>query len=522
MLLEANNLIVSIQGRTLIEIEELEIHEGERIGLIGKNGSGKTTLLRMLASEKIPEEGEIHGYTSIDFLPQLKEQIADKSGGEVTQQYIQDAFATQAELLFADEPTTHLDTAHIEWVEKHFLHWQGAFIVVSHDRAFLDRVCNQIWEINDQKLRVFNGNYQNYREQKEIEQREREAEYEKYQEKRQQLTKAIEQKEVRAQRATKKPQRVSNSEAGSIGAKPYFAKKQKKLRQTAKSLETRLDKLEKVEKPFEEKPLRMELPQQEKLSGKTLIQANHVDGTIGQRTLWQNGTFQVKAGMKLAIIGDNGSGKTTLLRKLLSREEGVQVSSACQIGYFKQDLSLLETDRSILANVQEDSVHEETLIRTVLARLHFYGDQVHKKVEVLSGGERVKVSLAKILLGNSNTLILDEPTNFLDIEAMEALEKLLIEYEGSLLFVSHDRRFVERIATAILEIKNEHLHFFAGDYPAYLEHQQQPDESNDDQEDLLLIETRITEVLSKLSLDPSPELEEEFQQLVKRKRELTD
>ncbi|GAB2566041.1 Vga family ABC-F type ribosomal protection protein [Gracilibacillus alcaliphilus] len=522
MLLSAHDLTVSVADRTLVEVEQLEIHAGDHIGLIGKNGTGKTTLLNVLANEKKPEEGEIISYTSIDFIHQLKEQIAAKSGGEITQQHIQQAFATRAELLFADEPTTHLDKEHIEWVEKKFLHWQGAFVVVSHDRAFLDRVCNKIWEIDQGELHEYSGNYQSYQEQKDLKRQAQQTEHEKYQEKKQQLEQAIIQKTERAQRATKKPSRVSNSEASIIGAKPYFAKKQKKMQKTAKALETRLDKLEKVEKPYEEKPLKMILPQQEKLSGRTIIQVENLSGYAGNKQLWKPSSFQVKAGTKLAIIGENGSGKTTLLHYLLDRKDGITVSSACQIGYFQQNLALLDTKRSILENVQEDTLQDETLVRTVLARLHFYGEQVHKKIAVLSGGERVKVSLAKILLSNSNTLILDEPTNFLDIEAMEALEKLLIEYEGTLIFVSHDRRFVEKIATATLEIKDNQLHFFAGSYQNYLEHQQQPSEPSAEQEDLLLIETKITEVLGKLSLEPNKELEEEFQRLLKKKRQLQE
>src|SRR5699024_8315303 len=238
----------------------------------------------------------------------------------------------------------------------------------------------------------------------------------------------------------------------------------KKLHKTGKSLETRLEKLEKIDKPFEETPLKMDIPYQEKLAGKTLIRMENVSGKVGNQTLWKRANFMIKGGDKLAIIGENGSGKTSLIRKIIADDDGIHQSSACQIAYFKQDLSILNINKSILENVQESSPHNETLIRTVLARLHFFREDVYKKVNNLSGGEQVKVTLAKLFLSNSNTLVLDEPTNFLDIEALEALESLLSEYEGTIIFVSHDRRFVEKIATKMVEIKDRQLTFFDGTY----------------------------------------------------------
>lgn len=519
MLLEAKDLVITAGARTLMTINHLEIHEDDQIGIIGKNGAGKTTLLKVLAGLEPAEEGTIEHDGKVQYLPQLKEQEVNKSGGELTQQYIQKAFSKQTGLLLADEPTTHLDTKHIEWVEHSLKFWKGAYVIISHDRAFLDQVCTKIWEIDQEKLRVFKGNYRQLKEQKENEKNHHIQEYEKYQEKKQQLEKALEQKTEKANRATKKPKQTSNSEAKITGAKPYFAKKQKKLHQSAKGMETRLEKLEKVEKPFEEKPLKMTLPDQEKLKNKMLIQADSLEGKIADQYLWGRASFSIKSSDKVAIIGPNGSGKTTLLNRILNRADGVTISPACRIGYFKQDLSLLDENRQVLESVQEGSEQDETFIRTVLARLQFKRDDVYKKVSVLSGGERVKVGLAKIFVSNNNTLILDEPTNYLDIEAMEALEKLFMEYEGTLLFVSHDRRFIEKIATKIIAIEDQQLHFFDGTLEEYNEKRAQPNQDSKN-EQLLILETRISEVLSKLSIEPSAKLEEEFQQLLKEKQGL--
>ncbi|KAB8137855.1 ABC-F type ribosomal protection protein [Gracilibacillus oryzae] len=519
MLLQASQLTISVQARQLMEIDTLEVHEGDRIGLVGKNGTGKTTLLHTLAGMLKPENGEITCHTTVELLPQLKEKDSYKSGGEITQDYIQKAFANQSGLLLADEPTTHLDTKHITWVEQMINRWQGAFIVISHDRAFLDAVCTTIWEVADGTIRVYSGNYQAYQVQKEQAAQQQEQAYEKYQTKKQQLERALVLKEQKANRATKKPKQTSRSEAKITGAKPYFAKKQKKLQQTAKAMESRLEKLEKVDKPFQEKSIEMDIPHQAKVQGRNLIQVRHLNGKVGGKKLWNDASFLIKGGDKAAIIGENGSGKTTLIRKLMAEEHGVTISSACQIAYFKQDLSLLDSDKSIIENVKESSKHDETLVRTVLARLHFYRDDVYKKVGVLSGGERVKVALAKLFLSDSNTLVLDEPTNFLDLEAMEALEKLLIEYEGTIIFVSHDRRFVEKVATQIISIEEQKLTYFNGSYKQYLNRDQK--QSTDElAEQKLIIETKLTDVLSRLSIEPTDALEQEFQSLLKKKKAL--
>ncbi len=181
MLLQAKNLTISVQARTLLEIDLLEIFEGDRIGLVGKNGTGKSTLLHTLSGQLAPEKGSITYHGTLELLPQLKLSDGHKSGGEITQAYIQRAFSNQSSLLLADEPTTHLDTNHIEWVENTLKHWQGAYVVVSHDRKFLDVTCSKIWEIDQGRLKEYKGNYQRFKEQKELEKQQQLQEYEKYQ-----------------------------------------------------------------------------------------------------------------------------------------------------------------------------------------------------------------------------------------------------------------------------------------------------------------------------------------------------
>ncbi|MFB1051879.1 Vga family ABC-F type ribosomal protection protein [Paraliobacillus sp. JSM ZJ581] len=521
LLLEAKDIKYYVRDRLLLDINHLQIHHNDRIGLVGRNGCGKTTLLQLINGIITPEQGIITEHTSSDLLPQLKSTDTTKSGGEVTQEYIQQMLHRNAELLLADEPTTNLDTDHIEWLEKKLKGWQGACVIVSHDRAFLDVLCSTIWEIEEGKLTEYKGNYSDYVNQKDIEKQQKQLAYEKYEKEKKQLEEAIKLKEKKAQRATKTPKKVSKSEAKIIGAKPYFAKKQKKLQKTAASIETRIDKLEKVEKVKQLSPVKMSVPNEATFKKRIIIRVEKLSGRVNERLLWNKTSFHVQGGDKLAIIGPNGSGKTTLIRKVINQEPSITVSPSVKIGYFSQNLNILEDEKTILENVQSSSKQSETLIRTVLARMRFLNDDVYKQVNVLSGGERVKVALAKLFVSDINTLILDEPTNFLDIEAVEELESLLQAYEGSVIFVSHDRQFVENIATHILEVRNQTIHVFEGNYQAYKQSQPQ-EEQGATHDDYLLLETKISEVLSRLSMEPSEELEKEFQKLIKQKRELEE
>lgn len=521
MLLEGLNIKHYVKDRLLLDIARIEIHKQDRIGLVGPNGSGKTTLLNILAGKLSPEEGTVIRHAQCELLPQLKRTDTTKSGGEVTQAYINEAIIKAPEIFLADEPTTNLDTEHIEWLEKKLLQWKGALVIVSHDRAFLDALCTSIWEIHEGQVKEYKGNYTDYEKQKELEKAQQQSAYEQYQAKKKQLEEALKLKEQKAERATKTPKKVSPSEAKITGAKPYFNKKQKKLQKTAKAIETRLEKLEKVERVKEALPLKMDLPHADIFKDRIILRVQEVKGAIGQRILWNKTSFYVRGGDKLAIIGPNGSGKTTLIKKIINQEEGITISPAMKMGYFSQDLNILDVENTILDNVKTTSKKEETFIRTVLARLHFFREDVYKKVGVLSGGERVKVALAKLFLSDINTLILDEPTNFLDIHAASALESLLKEYEGTVIFVSHDRRFIENIATRILAIRNKEIEVFEGTYRQYKEEKDQPsNQRNTREEQRLVIETKLSEVLSRLSLEPSEELEKEFQRLLKEKREL--
>lgn len=521
------HLKVSIGIRDLLDLKDLRVDSNQKIGLIGKNGSGKTTLFKALLGEVETDISRFSVSGTIGMLPQLKQTNTYKSGGEVSQDYFVRILTQSPNILLADEPTTNLDTSHVEWVEKKLQDFQGTLLLISHDRTLLDNVCETIWELEEGQITEYPGNYSNYLEQKESEKKYQQKEYEKFKQKEQQLEEAIIQKDRQAERATKAPKNLSSSEARIKGAKPYFAKLQKGLHQNRKALQTRLEKLEEVERPKEEMSLKMTLPNVQAFKNKIILRAEKVVGQVENKKLWQPATFFVKGGDKVGIIGPNGSGKTTFLKKIIEKsDENLYLSPAVKIGYFAQDMDVLDSTKTILENVKESSKQNETLIRTVLARLGFPNEDVYKKVNVLSGGEKVKASLAKIFVSDCNTLILDEPTNFLDIYALDALEELLKEYEGTILFVSHDRQFISNIATQLLIFEENQLIFFEGDYEEYhnWDHQKERDLVA---EQLTKIELAITTVLSKLgdsmlTEDEKNVLEEEFQKLIKKKTMLEE
>ena len=506
--------------RELLNIENLQVQAGKRIGLVGKNGSGKTTLFRILMNELDADIGQFSVDGRMSLLPQLKPTETSKSGGEVSQDYIVRILNEAPGTLLADEPTTNLDTSHVEWVEKKLKEFQGTVLLISHDRTLLDSVCDTIWELSDGEITEYSGNYSDYVIQKENEKNHQQKEYKKYQNEKRQLEEAIRAKKEQAQRATKRPKNVSNSEARITGVKTHFANKQKKLRKTVTVMETRLENLEVVKRSNKLPPIQMDLPNEESFRNRTVLRVQNISGVVGDRLLWKKTNFQVQGGDKLAIIGANGSGKTTLLKKILNESDSdIYLSPAVKVGYFSQNMDVLDADNTIIENVKKESKQTETLIRIVLARFGFYQNDVEKKVKVLSGGERVKVSLAKIFVSDCNTLILDEPTNFLDVYALEALEELLVEYEGTVLIVSHDRSFISSIATKILAFEDNELIFFEGTYEEYLNRDQE-NERDIKADELARIENEIAAVLSQLSIEPTDELDKKFQELIKKKREI--
>lgn len=537
LVLEINNLKKNYGIRQILDIKDLKIYKDDKVGIVGLNGSGKTTLLNLISKDIKPDEGSINTYGNISYIRQLEDDQKDElegkylsefglknkkeefmSGGELTRLKIAKSLSENPALLLADEPTSNLDFEGIDMLLDNLANFNGALLMVSHDRDLLDRVCNKILEIEDGQIKIYEGNYSDFKEQKDLEIKRKEAEYEKYTKEKRRLKRAIVETKNKSKSIKKTPRRMGNSEArlhkmGSQNAKRTLDKK-------AKAIETRLEKLEVKEKVKDMDKIKVDILGDE-IHSKIVIEGKNVTKSFGKRLLFDSGDFQIYNGRKTALIGKNGSGKTTLLKMIMDRDKKINISKKAKIGYFRQDLSILDEGKSIIEDIMDSSIYDETTVRTILARLLFKKDDVHKKINVLSGGERVKVSLAKILTSDFNILVLDEPTNYLDIYSIEAVEEALVDYEGTILFVSHDRRFIEKIATNIISIENKKIRTFNGTLKEYMNRKDNSKDICIKQilERKAILEYRLSEILGKLSMpskdDDVEVLDKEYNDILK-------
>ncbi|HML46349.1 MAG TPA: ATP-binding cassette domain-containing protein, partial [Clostridia bacterium] len=383
------------------------------------------------------------------------------SGGEQTRLRLARALGQHAPLLLLDEPTANLDWEGCEQLECLLAAHSGGFVLVSHDRALLDRVCQGILALENGALVRYAGNWSAYRQQRER-QRERERfEYEQYRAEEKRLKQAIQGMREARDQVRKTPTRMGNSEARLHKRKSTGAQKQ--LDHLRSALESRLGQLETKERPREETEWNLSDANFSGLISETALRVKDLTLWAGKKLLLEKASMIVPARDCTAVLGPNGCGKTTLLRALVSQRPGIRWSPGLHIGYFSQDTleTLVETE-SVLENVMRDCARPQAQARTVLARLGLGAGSVEKQVRVLSGGERAKCLLVKLLLGPSNLLVLDEPGNHLDIYASEALDQLLKSYPGAIVLVSHDRRMVETVARRVVRFEDHRLKTFEG------------------------------------------------------------
>lgn len=526
LVLEANDLEYAVADRLLFRADRIQVSAGDRIGLVGLNGVGKSTLLQVLTGQIQPDRGHVAIRVPYALIPQMKSAPAHLSGGEATAAIIAQTLARRPALLLADEPTIHLDVDRIRNIEAQFAQFDGALIVISHDRAFLDRICTRIWALDNKTVTIYKGNYSEYARQRELEVRQQQEKYEKYVDKKRQLEEAIRLKSIKSAGMLKPPRRMSKKESSLYKAGKGTT--QKGVHQSIKALETRLEKLDKVEKPREQPHIRLDAGPIREVVSQTALRVENLEAAFGAKTLWRHVTFSLKRGSKTALIGPNGSGKTTLIKRIMAGGMGIVTAPGTKIGYFSQNIDILDPTRSVWANVAASAVHKDETIRLVLARLLFKGEDIDKQVGVLSGGERVKAAMAKLLLQDVNLMILDEPTSFLDISSIEALEQLLAAFAGTVLFVSHDRRFVEQIADHLLLLEGETVSEFAGTYGEYEAHRQQVSKRGSAllEEERLIVEAELSEVLGKLAMttglstEQKASLDQRFHELVQRRNEI--
>lgn len=373
--------------------------------------------------------------------------VSTLSGGQKTRVALGKLLLLKPGLIILDEPTNHLDMSSITWLETYLLNYRGAVIIVSHDRYFLDRIANKVIELDNTRATVFTGNYSDYAARKEA---LRAAEYSAYMK---------QQQEIRHQEAVIEKLRSFNRE--------------KSIRR-AESRVKMLDKLEVLDKPTEVRA-DMHLTLEPKFtSGNDVLHVEELSKSFGSLTLFEHLGFDIKKGEHVAIIGDNGTGKTTILKminELTAPDTGeIRLGSNVAVGYYDQEHHVLHMEKTLFEEISDDYPSlTNTEIRNTLAAFLFTGDDVFKQVRTLSGGERGRVSLAKLMLSEANFLILDEPTNHLDIMSKEILEDALNAYTGTVLYVSHDRYFINKTASRILDLNRHVLTSYLGNYEYYLE-----------------------------------------------------
>ena len=383
------------------------------------------------------------GFTEEEF----SKQASTLSGGQKTRVALGKLLLRKPDLIILDEPTNHLDMSSIAWLENYLLNYKGAVLIVSHDRYFLDKIASKIIEIDGTEVSVFSGNYSDYAVKKE---QLRAARWNAY---------MNQQQEIKHQEAVIEKLRSFNRE--------------KSIRR-AESREKMLQKIDVLEKPTETRAdMRMELTPRI-MSGNDVMQVEGLAKAFGSEKLFDNLSFALKRGEHVAIIGDNGTGKTTILKiinGLVEQDAGeIKLGSKVHIGYYDQEHHVLHPDKTLFEEISDEyPTLTNTEIRNVLAAFLFTGDDVFKQIKMLSGGERGRVSLAKLMLSEANFLILDEPTNHLDIMSKEILEDAINSYSGTVLYVSHDRYFINRTASRILELENGSFTGYLGNCDYYLE-----------------------------------------------------
>ena len=456
MILNISNLSKSYVGQSVLKEVSFHLEEKEKAAIVGINGSGKTTLLRCILGIEEADEGRI-AISKDKKMAYLAQQHADMeqedeeyeslSGGQKTKKRLEEILMEKPDLLILDEPTNHLDIGSIQWLEKVLKRYDGAVLLVSHDRYFLDKIVTKVIDLERGKARMYLGNYTAYVEKKKM---IREAERKAYEN---------QQAEIKHQEAVIEKLKQFNRE---------------KSIKRAESREKLLSKVERLEQPEDLQNEMRLLFMPREASGNDVLIAKDLGKSFDGKRLFSHGTFSIQRGEHVAVIGDNGTGKTTLLKilnGLIQADEGeFRLGSKVKIAYYDQEHAVLHMEKTLFDEIQDTYPDmNNTRVRNVLAAFLFTGDDVYKRVGDLSGGERGRVSLAKLMLSDANFLILDEPTNHLDIQGKEVLEEAIRNYEGTVLYVSHDRYFINQTATRILELFSNRFDNYIGNYDYYLE-----------------------------------------------------
>lgn len=548
ILLEVKGLKKQYKEQEVLKNVSFHLNNNEHIGLIGNNGAGKSTILNLLTGEDKQDHGSINWIKKnqrIFYLKQenmwdltrslgsqipnlsafwlskcgidkntLEKKAGKLSGGEKTRASLANAFGENPDLLILDEPTNHLDIKGVIWLEKVLNEYKGAVLIVSHERSFLDQTVTRILELDKGIVTSYKGNYSSYALQIREKEEKIKNEYYNYLKEKRRIEEAITKRKEMAQKSQKKANKVTRDDHRN--AKGYYGGSAKRLMKTAKSMEKRLELLY-AEKPTKQQEVSIEFNEPKK-TGPDLIVAEDVSFFYNhKKCLFKEARFSIKRGDKVAIIGENGSGKTTLLKLIigeLTPSQGHIHKPHRKPGYLAQEMDNLNPNSVVLKELLKNSDNNklDSLIRPVLSDLLFEEEDLLKKIRELSGGEKVRLSIAKLLLSSSDWLVLDEPTNQLDLKSKEKIEESLKKYPGTIIFVSHDRYLLKKIANKILSITEKSIEVYHGGYEAFINRLESP--SREKQENRLLLENKLSKLSAALattsSKDELKKLDEEF------------
>ena len=540
------NISITHGDKEIINNIKTDIHLGAVIGIVGRNGEGKSSLLSILSGESSPTSGQIEWIGTTPAISYFKQEdeyfqsnVEEKdertyiskwsvpnnrpydalSGGEKMKKRLSKVFAESSQLLLLDEPTNHLDQSSLSFLKEEIATYPETIILVSHDRYFLDEVSNYIWEIENKKLTVYTGNYSTYRKRKEEKLITHQREYDAQQTKIRQVEKQM---EVLKNWSNKAHEESTKKD----GAKEYFRMKAKKkdvqIRSKQKRLELELSKYQ-VERPVEQKEINFSIEGNKK-KGKRVIEAKNLSKSFNEEILFQKASFTIQAKERVGILGSNGSGKTTFFRMLTGEEtfEGeLWKTESMNIGFLRQtvfDLPEDQTPSDFFATTDYDT---RGVIQTLMNNLGFSKDHWLRPISTMSMGERVKLKLMEFMVDQKDVLILDEPTNHLDLPSREQLERTLSTYPGTILLVTHDRYFLERLTNKLLIFDKNRIQKLEMNYTDWLSRS----EENDNNKLLLALETERQAVLGQLSYLPSKdskymELDEQFKMLTQKLNQL--
>lgn len=509
-ILQANNIKKQYGTQTVLDFDNFQVYEGDKIGIVGANGAGKSTLLGVLCGEIPPDSGHVARHGEVALIRQLPAREGTLSGGENAKRQIQRETYKEGAIVFADEPTANLDEDGVRWVGSK-LRSAHTVLLISHDRELLNEICNRIVEIKDGKLHAFTGNYADYERAVEEQTARQQMEYDRYRQKKSQLEAATQVREnhVARQRQKKRREMASNSSEARLGGHKRAAS-MKKQQRIAKVLESRLERLEVVDKVRAPAKISIDFSLTKPPGNKLVITCEHLHFAYADNPIFFDTSFTVKNNAKVAITGKNGSGKSTLLRLIREGHDAIRTAPKLHPGFLYQGFENLDMQATVLDNVLATSIQDRATVRGVLAGLLFRGDDVFKTAAVLSGGEKMRLSIAKLICADNNALLLDEPTNYLDIRSLKAVEQVLREYPGTLLLVSHDRRFVESVTSEELRIENGKV---SPVLPA-------PPQSSAQKTLLELRRVRLLGEISSSAPDQKTMLEAEYNQIVEQLKQL--